>query len=125
MASANVPDRLRLGRARSASASLNIAGAIAADGQRQPERRARPLRRTDPATGLKTFDADRLGSRGGDRPGLERSLVVERELVVGLVVERELVVGLVVERELVVGLVVERELVVGFVVEHVRGRVAA
>ena len=92
---------------------------------RQPERRAQPLRRHRPGDGAEDVRFDRLGSDGGDRPGLERGLVVERELVVGLVVERELVVGFVVERELVVGFVVERELVVGFVVEHVRGRVAA
>ena len=65
------------------------------------------------------------GQRRRRRPGLERSLLVERELVVGFVVERELVVRFVVERELVVRFVVERELVVGFVVEHVRGQVAA
>ena len=111
-------------RVRSASASSNIAGAIAADGRANPNAGLNRFVVTDPATGLKTFDADRLGSDGGDRPGLERSLLVERELVVGLVVERELVVGFVVERELVVGFVVERELVVGVVVEHVRGRVA-
>ena len=92
---------------------MNVPAAIAADGLANPNAGLNRFVVTDPTTGLKTFDATGWAATAATQPGLERSLLVERELVVGLVVERELVVGLLVERELVVGFVVERELVVG------------
>ena len=113
--------RLRLdGRARSRDAEHR--GAIAADGTANPNAGLDRFVSTDPATGLKTFDATGWAAAAMSDPAWNAGLVVERELVVGVVVERELVVGLLVERELVVRVLVERELVVGLLVEHVRGR---